>query len=185
MVTLVGTLRRFGPIGRRLAWNIEFRNGAQFSGARSPVLLELLQTHLRDKRVVELACGDGSLAEAVRDYGWASYLGFDISSVAIATATQRQIPGVRFALGDMENWNPSGPFDLLLIEEAIYYLVPEKQIELLERAFAAMGPAGLAIVVLHSARKHGAIIDRLGQRYPVVTDRREGDRCYLILGRRA
>ncbi|WP_448582166.1 class I SAM-dependent methyltransferase [Thermaurantiacus sp.] len=181
---MVGVLRRFGRIGRQLAWNIEYRQGAEFVGARSPVLLELLAVLLPGRRVVELACGDGSLAAALGGFGHATYQGFDISSVAIALAIRRQLPGMTFAVADMESWTPAAPFDLLLVEEAIYYLAPDAQVALLERAFAAMGPDGLAVIVLHSATKHAAIIERLGQRFRLVTDRRERDRAYLVLGPR-
>lgn len=184
MVTMVGVLRRFGRIGRRLAWNFEYRSGADFAGARSPVLLDLLAGLLPGRRVVELACGDGSLAEALRDLGPAAHAGYDISSVAIDRAVRRQLPGMAFACADMESWSPTAPFDLLLVEEAIYYLAPEAQVALLDRAFAAMGPDGRAVIVLHSATKHAAIIERLGRHFHVVADRRERDRCYLVLGPR-
>lgn len=181
MVTFVGVLRRLGPVGRRLAWNRQFRNGTGFAGERSPVLLALLCAQLAGRRIVELGCGDGSLAAAVVDQGWVSYKAFDISSVAIGLAEARRLPRVQFQVAEMEAWTPSDPFDLLLIEEAIYYLAPGKQTALLDRAFAAMGPGGRAVIVIHSAEKHAAIVERMRQRYRVLTDRRERGRCYLVL----
>ncbi len=131
---------------------------------------------------MELACGDGSLARAIQDFGWLSYSGLDISSEAISRASSVSGQDIRFRVQDMEGWVPDEDFDLLIIEEALYYLPTSSQDSLLDRAFAAMGPAGTAIIALHSRVKFAAMIDRLEKRYPVRQKVVEGNRCYLVLG---
>jgi trans-aconitate methyltransferase len=181
MVSITGILRRFGPLGKRIAWNREFRNGAHFSGSRSAALLGLIRDRCDGKRIVELACGDGSLACAIQDYGWAAYDGFDIAAEAVAQAQAYSRSDMRFHVQDMEGWKPSEPFDLLIIEEALYYLSAAAQRELLDRAFAAITPEGAAILALHSRTKFRSIIERLRAVYGLETEVYEGERCYLVL----
>jgi 2-polyprenyl-3-methyl-5-hydroxy-6-metoxy-1,4-benzoquinol methylase len=184
MITITGILRRLGPLGRRVAWNREFRNGAHFSGARSPVLLNIVKDRCHGKRIVELACGDGSLARAIQSFAWLSYDGFDISSVAIQQARASSVRGQKFHVLDMESWMPQENFDVLIIEEAINYLFPAAQIALLNRAFERAGPEGIAIITMHSRTKFKSIAERIYANYKVLIERSEGDRCYLILSSR-
>jgi SAM-dependent methyltransferase len=57
---------------------------------------ELLAPHVSGKRVLDVGCGSGRLAEAVLAAGAASYTGLDIAEVAIAAARAR---------ADEEGWN--------------------------------------------------------------------------------
>ena len=56
---------------------------------RMDAAVHLLAPHLAGRRVVELGCGSGLLAERLLALGAASYQGYDISTVAIARAKQR------------------------------------------------------------------------------------------------
>lgn len=49
----------------------------------------LLVPHVKGRRVVELGCGSGLLAERLMGLGAASYQGYDISEQAVAKANQR------------------------------------------------------------------------------------------------
>ena len=49
----------------------------------------LLAPHLADRRVVELGCGSGLLAERLLALGASAYEGYDLSDVAITRARQR------------------------------------------------------------------------------------------------
>jgi len=181
MISITGILRRLGPLGRKVAWNREFRNGAHFSGARSPVILSLVRDYCGEKRIIELACGDGSLARASQGFSWLSYDGFDISSVAIEQARATSIPQQNFHVLDMESWTPQKDFDLLIIEEALNYLSPAAQLALLRRAFDRMGPTGIAIITMHSRTKFKSLAERLYANFKIMQEQSEGDRCYLVL----
>ena len=73
----------------------------------------LLAPHLRGRRVVELGCGSGLLAQKLMALGAAGYLGIDISPVAIARARERAAAAssdaaVRFAVGAVADLEPLG-----------------------------------------------------------------------------
>jgi cyclopropane fatty-acyl-phospholipid synthase-like methyltransferase len=182
MVTVTGVLRRLGPFGRKLAWNREFRLGPSFSGSRSPNSIALVERYGGGKRIVELGCGDGSLARTLGNVGFASYIGYDISDEAVRQASDAALPNQLFAVESMEDWNPTGPLDLLVLEETINYLSPAEQRRLMARTFAAMPDDGRIIVITHSETKHAATLQNVRATGTIVEEFKEGDRVYLVLG---
>lgn len=180
MVT--GLLRRAGSIGRRLAWNFEFSRGATFSGRRSDIMLALVRKYGMGKDVVELACGDGSLAHSFDDGLFRSYRGFDVASEAIKRARQKAGPSQTFDVQAIEDWRPTSAFDLLVVEEAIYYLSKHEQERLLARAFSA-APDCKVLVVVHSAAKHQASVATCRANAVVLEEVSRGERLYLLLER--
>jgi SAM-dependent methyltransferase len=56
---------------------------------RVTIVPELLKAFLLNKKVVELGCGSGLIADKFLDYGAASYLGIDIAESAIEKARTR------------------------------------------------------------------------------------------------
>ena len=183
-IGITGALRRLGPLGRRIAWNREFRNGARFVGERSSRLQALIAEHAAERRVVELACGDGSLARVLANMNPTSYRGFDVSSTAIQEARARAAPGQEFRVQQMQDWKPTEPFDLLLVEEAIYYISQEQQADLIAKAFRA-APQCVIVIAVHSSVKHKASIDNCKQCGQVISDVIDGERHYIALRHRA
>lgn len=56
---------------------------------RLQMAVQLLVPHAKGRRVVEVGCGSGLLAEPILERGAASYIGIDISDTAINAARQR------------------------------------------------------------------------------------------------
>ncbi len=85
---------------------------------RLDVAARLLAPHLAGRRVVELGCGSGLLAERLLTLGAASYQGYDLSDVAIGRAEQRfaRSPlreAMRFAVAAVADVPPQG--DALIV----------------------------------------------------------------------
>ena len=80
----------------------------------------------RPGHVVDLGCGDGALtATLVARWPDATVEGVDRSPEMIAAAEPRAIPGrLRFALGDVRDWRPDVPVDVL-VSNATLQWVPE------------------------------------------------------------
>lgn len=103
--------------------------------------LSLLSPHVRGRRVVELGCGSGLLARHLMALGADSYLGVDISQVAIARARERlathpAAPGIRFMVGAVADLEPQG--DALTFSLGLFdWLTPAE----IDRVFA-IGAAG-------------------------------------------
>ena len=115
-------------------WNAKILGweASRYGGAASPDLVEgvagrtsssvrfrldaaarLLAPHLAGRRVVELGCGSGLLAERLLALGAASYQGYDFSEAAIARAKQRAADSprgeaMRFAVAAITDLPPQG-----------------------------------------------------------------------------
>lgn len=182
-MTLTGLLRRAGGLGKRVAWDLEFKRGAAFVGDRAPTMRAMMHKYGDGQDVVELACGDGSLArdEAAREFR--SYEGYDVSLEAVNLARETATDTQTFGVRTMEAWKPTSPFGLLVIEEAIYYLSPKNQARLFAKAFEAARDA-IVLVVVHSADKHRESLELCRSVATVVEEIVvKGERTYLVLKR--
>jgi trans-aconitate 2-methyltransferase len=94
------------------------------------------------RRVVDLGCGPGELT-ATLAARWPEALveGVDSSPAMIAEAAARAIPGrLRFSRGDLRDWRPDGPVDVLVSNAALHW-VPAHA-DLLARWVDGLTPGG-------------------------------------------
>ncbi|MBX3312834.1 MAG: methyltransferase domain-containing protein [Actinobacteria bacterium] len=105
---------------------------------------------LRDRRVIDLGCGDGAFADIVLDLGARSYLGRDRSASMIAAARRRNgRPGATYEVGTIESFSPpDGTADLVTSRMALHHL--EELGPTLRTIHRALSPAGrLLLTVAH------------------------------------
>ena len=98
-------------------------------------------------RVVDLGCGTGLLTAALREQlGAASTLGVDSSDAMLERARTLEAPGLTFAHGDIGQWEPDAPFDVVFSNAALQWL-PDHPL-LFKRLTAMLVPGGeLAVQV--------------------------------------
>jgi trans-aconitate 2-methyltransferase len=99
------------------------------------------------RRVVDLGCGPGNLtARLALRWPEAEIEGVDASSAMIEQAREQAGKRLRFVLGDLRDWRPAEPVDVI-VSNATLQWVPGHR-ELLPRLVASLGPGGwLAIQV--------------------------------------
>jgi trans-aconitate 2-methyltransferase len=95
----------------------------------------------RDARTaVDLGCGPGNSTEVLAAaFPAATVIGLDNSPEMIAAARKR-LPGIRFALAEIETWNDEGPFDVIL-SNAVFQWVPGHE-TLFPRFLTRLAPGG-------------------------------------------
>lgn len=119
---------------------------------RLDVAARLLAPHLAGRRVAELGCGSGLLAERLLALGAASYQGYDLSEAAIARAQQRAADSprgeaMRFAVAAVADLPPQG--DALVISLGLVdWLTPAE----LDRLFA-LGRQGSCLHAFSERRR--------------------------------
>jgi trans-aconitate 2-methyltransferase len=93
-------------------------------------------------QVTDLGCGPGQLTAALAErWPRAQVHGLDADPEMIAAARARAVPGrLSFALGDLRDWQPPGPVDVI-VSNAVLQWVPGHA-ELLPRWAAALAPGG-------------------------------------------
>jgi trans-aconitate 2-methyltransferase len=113
----------------------------QYADERGRPFLELLARvpAVEPRRVVDLGCGPATLT-ALLAQRWpdADVLGVDASEEMVAAAAG--VPGVRVERGDLRDWQPEGPVDVL-VSNATLQWVPG-HLDLLPRLVAALSPDG-------------------------------------------
>lgn len=119
----------------------------RFAGERARPFIDLLaRVDVRAPgTVVDLGCGDGSTTALLADrWPAARVTGIDSSPEMLAAAPSR--PGLEFRLGDVRDWQPQEPVDVL-VTNAVLQWVPDHQ-NLLAGWANALAPGGwLAVQV--------------------------------------
>jgi trans-aconitate 2-methyltransferase len=92
--------------------------------------------------VADLGCGTGALTATLADrWPEAAVEGVDSSAEMIAAAAGLAVPGrLRFTLGDLRDWRPPAPADVV-VSNAVLQWVPE-HVSLLERWVVCLRPGG-------------------------------------------
>jgi len=122
----------------------------RFAGERARPFAELVArlTAESPDTVVDLGCGEGALTASLSQrWPGARITGVDSSATMLAAAAEHAVPGrVEFAPGDVRDWRPPGPVDVL-VSNAVLHWVPGHE-ELLARWAGWLSPGGeLAVQV--------------------------------------
>jgi 2-polyprenyl-3-methyl-5-hydroxy-6-metoxy-1,4-benzoquinol methylase len=90
--------------------------------------------------VLDIGCGEGHLASWLFQDGTRRYVGIDVSNVAIQQARARASIEARFEVADATTFDPGELFDIIVLNEVLYYLEePERAVEHYEQFLAQDG----------------------------------------------
>ena len=122
----------------------------RFAGERARPFAELLTRVDAEgpQVVVDLGCGDGSVtATLAQRWPGALVTGVDSSPAMLTAAAAHAVPGqLDFVLGDLREWRPDAPVDVLVSNAALHWVPGHGP--LLSRWAAALAPGGwLAVQV--------------------------------------
>ncbi len=92
--------------------------------------------------MVDLGCGEGALtASLAQRWPGARVTGVDSSATMLDAAAAHAVPGrVEFALGDVQDWRPDGPVDVLVTNAVLHWLPGHEH--LLARWATQLTPGG-------------------------------------------
>jgi len=117
------------------------RRYLQYADERGRPFLDLLSRvpATEPRRVVDLGCGPGTLTALLAErWPGADVLGLDSSPEMVAAAAE--VAGVRVETGDLRDWQPAEPVDVL-VSNATLQWVPG-HLDLLPRLVGAVAPGG-------------------------------------------
>ncbi|SDF61274.1 trans-aconitate 2-methyltransferase [Blastococcus aurantiacus] len=132
-----------GSSGRAGAWDPA--RYLRFAGERARPFVDLVERIdvTAPRTVVDLGCGDGSTTTLLADrWPAARVTGVDSSPEMLAAAPSR--PGLEFLLGDVRDWLPREPVDVL-VSNAVLHWVPGHDV-LLSRWAEQLAPGGVLAV---------------------------------------
>ncbi len=110
-----------------------------------------LEKWVRKGSILDLGCGSGNTSNELAENAYASYLGVDISHVAIAKARKRTQENGRaskntFVPGDILSYVPTQQFDVILFRESMYHVPLGKVKNVLDHYSKYLKPDGVFIV---------------------------------------
>jgi trans-aconitate 2-methyltransferase len=122
-------------------------------------------------RVVDLGCGTGRLTRRLHtELGASEMLGIDRSPRMLASAREDgEVPGLRFEVGEIEQFAPVAPFNLVFSNAAFHWV--ENHPALLARLAAAVAPGGqlaFQIPAAHEQPSH-VVADELAATEPFAS----------------
>jgi 2-polyprenyl-3-methyl-5-hydroxy-6-metoxy-1,4-benzoquinol methylase len=139
------------------AWDSEYEEGrweyldSVEEMARYMVLFGYATCAVEHPAVLDIGCGHGRLLEVFRRLPFGSYLGLDISRVAVESAAAREVPGAAFEVGSFEDWDTNERFDVVVLNEcALYAQDPHA---LVRRALGWLRDDGLLLISLFRYKK--------------------------------
>lgn len=134
-------------------WNHQYAHG-KWAGlgaldelSRFSVIVGYAQHLKPGGTILELGAGEGVLQQRFNRDLYTQYVATDVSDVAIAQAKRFEDNKTRFAVADMNAYVPDQAFDVIIINEAIYYGGTVQRI--LDRYAAYLKPDGIFIVSIN------------------------------------
>lgn len=166
--------RGFGHPVPSAAFDAEFRSGhwqlldSPDEQARYAALVALIRTRRPRPKLFDAGCGSGRLAACFVPGELACYHGVDLSTEAIRQARELAPPGALLQQADLETWQPSDRYDIIVINEVIGYF--HDSLVTLGRLARALEPGGIFVVSLYRWGNAPAIWRRLATRFTTVQE---------------
>jgi SAM-dependent methyltransferase len=158
----------------REMWESQYKNGhwARLNDlseqAHNAVVLSYI-THLRPKSsVLEIGCGEGTLLRRLKQTGYRNYTGVDISDVAISRCQQFSDEKTIFLACDAESYVPETAFDIVVLNESIYYFV--QPVVTMQRYANYLAPDGLFVISLFDKNRTRPIRRSLKTAFSLVDE---------------
>jgi cyclopropane fatty-acyl-phospholipid synthase-like methyltransferase len=170
---------------KALSWNEQFRTASVYSGPRSPNTIEYVEKLCHGGVLLEFGCGEGSLPFVLRPACYSSYIGYDISAVAVAEANRKAADqgakNVHFEQADMARWEGNEKASLIVAEESLYYLSSADTERFLRACVRSLTSDGSILIIVHSGSKHAATLDVCRRVCRVIEESTIGSRVFLTL----
>lgn len=173
---LRGATQRWGSARmKRQLWNREFANGRWdfLDNTSGDVIYGYVEKYCRNGSVLDLGCGSGNTGCELDSKKYGDYTGVDISTVAVAKATQRSAAAQRdkinrYFQSDIAAYHPSQQFDVILFRESIYYIPKVKIKSVLDHYAGFLKPDGVFIIRWHDREQGEMILELLGTDYELT-----------------
>jgi 2-polyprenyl-3-methyl-5-hydroxy-6-metoxy-1,4-benzoquinol methylase len=149
-----GALLSYGPsFLKKSFWDQEYSTSKwNFNdNTTNDFVYPYLEKWARKGSILDLGCGSGNTSNELADSAYTSYLGVDISDVALAKARKwteqsGRMGKNKFVQGELLSYVPPQRFDVILFRESMYHVPLGKVKAILEHYANYLTPEGVIIV---------------------------------------
>lgn len=101
--------------------------------------------------VLDIGCGEGSIADFLSDSAKHKYVGVDLAKEAIIAAKKARGPPLKFVHAAAHQFTPQHKFDVVVFSDVLYYVEHEKVLKQYE---GYLNPNGVIIIsIFHQTEK--------------------------------
>jgi trans-aconitate methyltransferase len=148
LVQLYGT----ATLKRRL-WDWEFRRGHWRCLDDTPddPAYPYLTQYANHGRILDLGCGPGSAGRHLDPALYQTYVGVDVSNVAIEQARRTNNRSQNtYVQADFFEYRPDNPCDVILLGDSLYYIPLRETLGMLRKYHEYLTSSGVFIVKMHT-----------------------------------
>ncbi|RMA58567.1 class I SAM-dependent methyltransferase [Ulvibacter antarcticus] len=149
-------LDKFHNWRRRRRWDKQYKEGkwdnlkSEKEAKRYFQIIDYLRKHgTANPSILDIGCGDGVLNDRMQDLEFSYFLGLDYSKVSIEQAKKKQFPKAEFISEDVHTFTPSRKFDVIVFNEAFYYIHESEKTIVLDRMMNHLNDNGLIITSIY------------------------------------
>ena len=149
-------LDKFHNWRRKLRWNKQYRKG-RWDNLRNPIesgryntIVKFIETYgITQPSILDLGAGEGVLNEYLDATKHSYFLGVDFSDVSIKKAKERNFENAEFLTADIHTFTPKRKFDVIIFNEAFYYVHESEKQNVLDRMLSHLTDDGILIVSIY------------------------------------
>ena len=149
-------LDKFHHWRRKRRWDKQYQRGewenlkSEKESARYYQIIDYLKKYGNSKPVIlDIGCGDGVLNERMQSLEFSYFLGLDFSKVSIEQAKKKNFPKAEFISEDVITFEPDRNFDVIVFNEAFYYIHDTEKDNVLNRMLEHLNDGGIIITSIY------------------------------------
>lgn len=184
---LTGPLRavakRWGPTSlRRFVWEREFQRERWFTveELERPAINDHVEEYCRRGAILDLGCADGIVGLTLNPERYESYVGVDISQIAVDKASAHyrargnELEKNTYVRADIEDYQPDRKFQVVLFRHSLYYFNRINVGKVLDHYRQWLADDGVIIVVMGQPQRHRWLVELIRERFEVLSDEAHG-----------
>jgi 2-polyprenyl-6-hydroxyphenyl methylase/3-demethylubiquinone-9 3-methyltransferase len=151
-------------------WDYQYGRG-EWEGlanehARFDAVIALIRENYSLPAILEIGCGKALMLQRLQQGDFSSFIGIDLSEVAIDYAKQYESDHIHFVCADMQTYMPPQHFDVIAFNESLYYAKDPAQVFANYRAY--LKPGGSIIVTAFENKYTAKLWPALEKRWTPV-----------------
>lgn len=149
-------LDKFHHWRRKLRWNKQYKRGrwdslqSEKEAKRYQKIVDFAKKFgPKDPSVLDIGSGDGVLTRRFGATNYSFFMGIDFSSISIEKANAKKFRNAIFETHDAIKFTPNRPFDVIVFNEAFYYIHDAKKQLVLDRMLGSLTENGIIVTSIY------------------------------------
>lgn len=145
-------LDKFHHWRRKRRWNKQYKSGrweslkSELEAKRYHQIIDYIKEFgSNNPSILDIGCGDGVLNRRMSHLEYEYFLGVDFSSVSIEKAKAQRFPKSEFLAEDAIKFQPKRNFDVIIFNEAFYYIPETEKLRVLNLMLDHLTPKGIMV----------------------------------------